>query len=169
MALSALILKATYHHTQYTGAVIVCAGIILVLAPELFGSSDDDDGSGSSIILWSIVLIGSCIPMCLSSIYKEIALGETELDPVYLNAWIAVFQFLFSIPLAIPAALASAPPVYPDELPMNLMDGLKCYFGVSSYTCSGDDDDDCVADNCNPRAPIFVNMSVTHDMCIHRF
>lgn len=156
MVLSAIILKASYHKTQYAGAVVVCGGIILVLGPELFGSDDDDD-SGSSIIIWSIVLIGSCIPMCLSSVYKEIALGETELDPVYLNAWIAVFQFLFSIPLAVPAALASSPPVYPDQLPGNLMDGLKCYFGVSSMTCD-DDGDDCVADNCNPRAPVFVNM-----------
>jgi drug/metabolite transporter (DMT)-like permease len=158
MFLSALILKATYHKVQYAGALVVCGGIIFVLGPELFGSSDDDDGNSSSVIIWSIVLIGSCIPMCLSSVYKEIALGQTELDPVYLNAWIAVFQFLFSIPLAVPAALASSPAVYPGELPMNLMNGLKCYLGVSSITCKGDDDDDCVADDCNPRAPIFVNM-----------
>uniref|UniRef100_A0A7S2RKK2 EamA domain-containing protein n=1 Tax=Rhizochromulina marina TaxID=1034831 RepID=A0A7S2RKK2_9STRA len=157
MALSALIMGSKYHKVQYVSAVIVCGGIILVLAPELFSNSDDDDGSSSKTILWSVVLIASCVPMCLSSIYKELALGQTELDPVYLNAWIAVFQFLFSLPLAVPAALASDPPVYPKELPENLADGLRCYFGVSSIQCD-DDDDSCSTDACNPDGPIFVNI-----------
>jgi hypothetical protein len=63
--------------------------------------------------------------MTLSSVYKEIALGETELDPVFLNGWIAIFQFLLSIPLAIPAAIAGEPRVYPDKLPDNLYNGSK--------------------------------------------
>jgi len=95
--------------------------------------------------------------MCLSSIYKELALGDTDLDPVYLNAWIAVFQFLFSIPLAIPAAIAGSPAVYPPDLPENMADGFKCYFGISSITC-GDDDDDCHVDNCYMQGPLFVNI-----------
>lgn len=32
-----------------------------------------------------MVLVASCLPMALSSVYKEIALGESELDPIYLN------------------------------------------------------------------------------------
>jgi hypothetical protein len=37
-----------------------------------------------------------------------------------------------------------------------MMDGLKCYVGINSITC--DDDDDCEADDCNPQAPMFVNI-----------
>jgi len=36
-----------------------------------------------------------------------------------------------------------------------MFDGLKCYVGISTYTC---DDDGCNADHCNPQAPEFVNI-----------
>jgi drug/metabolite transporter (DMT)-like permease len=133
MFLSYIILKERYHVTQYAAAIIVCGGIFLVLEPSILGG---DDGGGSNTVLWAVVLILSCVPMCLSSIYKEVALGDTDLDPVYLNAWIAVFQFLFSVPLAVPSAIAGEPPVYPPDLPTNLFNGLKCYFGMSSIDCN---------------------------------
>ena len=84
MFLSRVILKEKYHGTQYAAAIIVCCGILLVLSPSLTSS---DGGDGAATALWGGVLIASCVPMCLSSIYKEIALGDTDLDPVYLNAW----------------------------------------------------------------------------------
>jgi drug/metabolite transporter (DMT)-like permease len=86
MFLSRVIMKEQYHGTQYAAAVIVCCGILLVLSPSLTSSGDDGD-SGAATALWGGVLIASCVPMCLSSIYKEIALGDTDLDPIYLNAW----------------------------------------------------------------------------------
>ena len=45
--------------------------------------------------------------LLLGSVYKEKALGDVDIDPVYLNGWVAVYQFLFSIPLLIPSAIAS--------------------------------------------------------------
>ncbi len=48
-----------------------------------------------------VMLLGDC------SVYKEKALGDVDIDPVYLNGWVAVYQFLFSIPLLIPSAIAS--------------------------------------------------------------
>ena len=39
--------------------------------------------------------------------YKEKALGDVDIDPVYMNGWVAVYQFIFSIPLLIPSAVAS--------------------------------------------------------------
>ena len=68
--------------------------------------------------------------MCIrdsSSVYKEIALGETELDPIFLNGWVAVFQFLFSLIIAVPASLTTGVPI--PDLPQNMYDGLKCYVG----------------------------------------
>lgn len=123
MVISKYLVNAQYNIYQYIGALIVAGGIMIVLAPSLTG-----DGS----ILWAIMLIVSTIPMALSSVYKEIALGETELDAIYLNGWVAVFQFGFSIILAIPSAYASDPPVPISELPQNLFDGLKCYVGKFS-------------------------------------
>jgi hypothetical protein len=73
---------------------------------------------------------------------------------MYLNGWIAIFQLLFSLPLMIPAALASDPPVQPAGLPQNLWNGLLCFFGINSIEC--DDDDNCTPDDCYPQAPMFV-------------
>jgi hypothetical protein len=161
MFLSATILKTSYHRVQYVAALVVCGGILLVLAPSLTGGGE----GGSSVVIWGGVLIFSCVPMCLSSIYKEIALGSTELDPIYLNGWIAIFQFLFSLPLAIPAAIAGQPAVYPVDLPQNLWNGVLCYFGKSTNTCPGGVDDDlCHVDDCYLTAPLFVNIYIVFNI-----
>jgi drug/metabolite transporter (DMT)-like permease len=120
MLISKYLIHAKYNKYQYAGALIVAGGILIVLGPSL-------TGGGNAI--WAMVLILSTIPMALSSVYKEIALGETELDAMYLNGWVAVFQFLFSVVLAVPSSLASEPPVPIPDLPGNLYDGLKCYVG----------------------------------------
>ena len=167
MGISKVLLQQKYKLPQYVGALVVAAGIIIVLGPRLDDapSSDDadssaaggalglfraaadagagaspacdDDSGGESttqVLLWSLIMIFSCVPMTLSSVYKEKAIGETDLDPVYLNGWIAVWQFLFSIPIAIPAAMVSVPAVEPSMLMTNLIDGLKCYAGHNSIT-----------------------------------
>ena len=72
MVISKYLLKATYNKYQYVGALVVAGGIIVVLAPTI---------SGGGSILWSIMMMVSTIPMALSNVYKEIALGETEIDP----------------------------------------------------------------------------------------
>lgn len=62
-------------------------------------------------MLWLGVLALSCIPATLSSVYKEFALGEEEIDVVYLNGWVAVFQSVFAIPLCIPSAILISLPL----------------------------------------------------------
>mmetsp|Transcript_26071 Transcript_26071/g.52008 ORF Transcript_26071/g.52008 Transcript_26071/m.52008 type:complete len:239 (-) Transcript_26071:11-727(-) len=124
---------------QYAGALLVAGGLGVVLGPRMSDSKSSDSGNE---ILWSIIMILSTLPMCLSSIYKQIALGEQELDPVFLNGWIAVFQFLISIPLAFPGAAIGDPSVSPGDLPSNLWDGMKCYVGVDTVD-TGEHPDDC--------------------------
>lgn len=58
----------------------------------------------------------SCIPMCLSSVYKEKALGDDDMDVIYLNGWVAVFQFLSSLFFAVPSAYAMGLPIYVREM-----------------------------------------------------
>ena len=69
-----------------------------------------------------MTLRGSCWRSC--SVYKEKALGDADIDPVYMNGWVAVYQFLFSIPLLIPSAIASNVAIA--DLPGNLWNGLRC-------------------------------------------
>lgn len=146
MCISYVMLKARYNNFQYIGALIVAGGIIIVLAPNMEGGS----------AIWAILMLLSTIPMTLSSVYKEIALGETELDAMYLNGMIAVWQLLFSVILCVPMSQVSDPPIGIDELPQNLLNGAKCLFGVNSLNCADDEGDDCVSDECNPQGPIFV-------------
>ena len=49
--------------------------------------------------------------MCLSSVYKEKAFGEQDVGVIFLNGWVAVFQTVMSLPLAIPSRLGDASPV----------------------------------------------------------
>jgi drug/metabolite transporter (DMT)-like permease len=134
MVISFIWLQARYTKYQYVGAIITLLGIVLVLLPQLLGSSDEAeaDKPGSSIILWYSLLILSCIPMCLSSVYKEKELGEIDIDVVYLNGWVAVWQFLFAIPLCIPSAMLIGLPM--SEIMPNMYDGWYCYLGINSIT-----------------------------------
>ncbi len=80
-------------------------------------------------------------------------------EQIYLNGWVAVFQFFFSLVLAVPSSLASDPPVQIPDLPQNMWNGVRCYVGINSMTCGADENDDsCTADDCMPGGPMFVNI-----------
>lgn len=134
MVISRLFLGTRYKFYQFVAAGVVVAGIITVLWPSLTGSesakSDPNDPPDTNVPVWVLVFVLSCVPMCLSSVYKEKALGDVDLDPIYLNGWIAVYQFIASFPLLIPGAFASQVPI--DDLPQNLWDGARCLAGQNS-------------------------------------
>lgn len=105
-------------------------------------------------LIWSVVMIASTVPMTLSSLYKQIAVGDgIELDPIFLNGWVAVYQLAFSMFLAIPAGWFTSPAVSISALPRNLWHGLRCYFGFSSIEAG------CHPDAlCDLFAALFVNL-----------
>jgi len=78
------------------------------------------------------------VPSVFSSVYKEKALGTVDIDVTYLNGWVAVFQVIVAIPLAIPGAWASG--LTAGQLPQNLYDGMQCALGHSSTTVFLSDD-----------------------------
>ena len=51
---------------QYIGAVVVAVGLVIVLLPTFEHSSNQ---KSRNPILWSFVLMFSCVPMCLSRYY----------------------------------------------------------------------------------------------------
>lgn len=138
--ISMVVSRLSFQHVRYDwwqicGAGVVLCGIGVVLSPQLAlssGARDDDyyaDAPGPRW-LWPLVIILSCVPMCLGSVYKEQALGENDVDVVYLNGWVAVFQTIMSIPLAVPTAFATHLPLV--DLPANIGAGFRCYLGHSS-------------------------------------
>jgi drug/metabolite transporter (DMT)-like permease len=117
------------------------------------------------MLVWSLVLIASCIPLTLSTVYKQMALGTDDesmrqqppfLDPIFLSGWISVYQFLFSVPVAISSGLVSSPPVPPTDLMQNLWNGLRCYALGMSFIKSGCHIDDL----CSGSATFYVNLSL---------
>lgn len=74
MVVTKIWLQAKYSYAQYAGAFIVICGIVVVLWPSF---ADMGDG-GASTMVWSAVMVFSCVPMCLSSVYKEKTLGDME-------------------------------------------------------------------------------------------
>jgi len=107
------------------------------------------------VFAWSLVLVASTIPMTLSSVYKQVALSEdVQLDPIFVNGWVAIFQFLFSLPLSIPAGFASSPPTPPMSLPNNWWNGIKCLIGSRNYIQSG-----CHPDQCD-TASLWVHLAL---------
>jgi drug/metabolite transporter (DMT)-like permease len=136
MLISKLTLNSTYTKAQYTGAAIVLMGIVVVLIPNFTSSNAIDEGptpaQDNSQLGWIAIMVVSCVPMCLSSVYKEKALGEIEINIVFLNGWVAVYQLLLAIPLSIPSAMAINLPLV-DVLP-NMYGGWMCWMGHNTIT-----------------------------------
>lgn len=175
MAISVYSLGAKYSNAQYSGAAVVLIGIAVVLIPQLWpnvlpidtgsihvhghGSEAPPtvplsmNTSGTSELMWIFIMVVSCVPMVLSSVYKEKALGELDIDVVYLNGWVAVFQFLISIPLTVPSSWAIG--METSAIMPNLYAGLKCYFGINTVVDGSYGS--MPLDNCE-MAPLYVNL-----------
>lgn len=153
MAISKIALKAQYTTAQYLGAAVVLFGIFLVLLPNFSGghAHGAEPAMSTYELLWIFVLMVSCVPMCLSSVYKEQALGETEIDIMYLNGWVAVFQTLFAIPLCLPSAQVIN--IAFSEIIPNMYGGAMCLVGINSITNKADG----LNDACE-MAPLYVSL-----------
>ena len=156
MIVSSIALKSKYTMAQYMGAAVVMTGIVVVLIPNFMGTAQTD-ASGTAVdsstqLIWIVVLVISCVPMCLSSVYKEKALGEMDVDCTYLNGWVAVFQFLIAIPLCFPSAQIQGMPI--SNILPNMYGGMRCWMGVNTITEDYNPYNQPI-DNC-ASAPLFV-------------
>jgi drug/metabolite transporter (DMT)-like permease len=96
MFFSALFLRTKYSKHQYLGALIILMGIGVVLLPKYYpsiiGQSSSTTNDNNSTF-FNLLFLSSLIPLALSSIYKEVAFGEADIDVNYLQAFVAGFQF----------------------------------------------------------------------------
>ena len=172
MVVSKITLNATYTVAQYSGAIVVMLGIISVLVPKFFppvvipGMESDAAAAAAAAdaasemdlgqLCWLGVLVISTVPSVLSSVYKEKALGEVDVDVNYLNGWVAVFQFSLAIPLCLPTAQLQNVPL--DAIPANLYGGFKCWMGTDTVT-ENYNPYGAPLDNCQ-NAPIYMTMYI---------
>lgn len=123
-------------------------------------STKDDD---FLVFVWSIVMVVACVPMVLSSVYKQVAL-QVQLDPILVNGWVAVFQFICGLFMVVPSGLASSPRVHPLDMAANWSNAIRCLFTRSNTIESGCHPDDC------SNAALWVHLglvsSTTYVLCM---
>jgi hypothetical protein len=64
-------------------------------------------------------------------VYKEIALGKNDLNGMYLNGWVAIFQVIFTFIISVPSVYAQPGLTIKDLWP-NFINGFKCLGGMRS-------------------------------------
>jgi hypothetical protein len=107
------------------------------------------------VFVWSIVMLVSCVPSVMSTVYKQVAL-QAPLDPILVNGWVALFQFICGMFLVVPSGLASSPKVHPVDLGTNWRNAMQCLFSQTNSVHSGCHPDDCF------RAALWVHLSLVN-------
>jgi len=107
------------------------------------------------VLFWSIVMLLSCIPSVMSTVYKQVALQTpSSMDPIVISGWVSLFQFVCGLFLVIPSGMVSSPRVHPLELRSNWWNGMGCLFAKLDSIDSG-----CHPDHC-AQAALWVHVSL---------
>lgn len=115
MYMSYVYIGTKYHKHQVIGATVIMMGLAVVLLPQMlntfFSSYDDDcdcnnDNSSSDLPLFNFLFLLSVVPMAMSSIYKEVAFVDVDIDINYMQAWTSNFQMLIGF-LLVPFSTMS--------------------------------------------------------------
>lgn len=93
-------------------------------------------------VVWSLIMLLSCVPMVLSTVYKQVAL-QVQLDPILINGWVSLFQLFSGLLFVVPAGYASSPKVKVMDLPENWSQAINCLFSRTNSIRSGCHPDDC--------------------------
>jgi uncharacterized membrane protein len=109
------------------------------------------------VFFWSIVMLLSCVPSVMSTVYKQVALQTaSSMDPIVISGWVSLFQFVCGLFLVIPSGLVSSPRVHPLEIGSNWLDGMGCLFAKINSVDSGCHPDDC------SKAALWVHVSLVN-------
>ncbi|XXQ29777.1 EamA domain-containing protein [Plasmodiophora brassicae] len=133
LILSVIVLRTRYSRLQYCGAFIIVAGVCVVLVPQALQPSDTKNN-----FVFNIIFLLSVIPQAFSSVFKEIAFDDAELDVNYLQYWVAVWQVAFGLVVApVNSVKLLGPAAVPlQDIPMAIWNGAKCMCGVNTVLAS---------------------------------
>lgn len=122
MAFSAACLKARYNWTHYVGVLLILAGILIYITPDL---KDGKSVAGDSELKWVLVFLFSQVPQALQSVYQEAAFRDCKCNVVYMMAWSSLAQ---AICLLLCAPINFIPGIVDSSEPFLqvLADGAKC-------------------------------------------
>ncbi|VEU36039.1 unnamed protein product [Pseudo-nitzschia multistriata] len=107
------------------------------------------------VFFWSIVMLLSCVPSVMSTVYKQVALQTaSSMDPILINGWVSLCQLVCGLFLVVPSGMVSSPRVHPFELGSNWIAGMGCLFSQTNSIEVGCHPDDCSA------AALWVHVSL---------
>ena len=139
MLFSILLLRTAYRYLQYAGALLVLGGIIVVLAPQFFGTSSEAKNDASMVLLYA----ASIIPTSLASVLAESALRKNNASWGGITLWkLSFYTQLYQIPMtALTLPLYSISALGKDRVPMDeigdvLRKGARCLFALSTSSCT---------------------------------
>lgn len=111
------------------------------------------------VFFWSIVMILSCVPSVMSTVYKQLALQTaTSMDPILINGWVCLFQLICGLFLVVPSGLVSSPRVHPLKIGSNWLAGFGCLFTQTNSIETGCHPDDC------SEAALWVHISLVNSV-----
>ena len=101
----------------------------------IFRYHQNKETSKEDMLFWLIIII-LCVPIVMSRVYKQAALQQptislvlSSLDPILINNWVSLFQFMCGLVLVIPSvSLLSFPKVHLLEIMSNRIDRIGCLF-----------------------------------------
>ena len=109
------------------------------------------------VFFWSIVMLLSCVPSVMSTVYKQVALQTaTSMDPIVISGWVSLFQLVCGMFLVVPSGLVSSPRLHPLDIGPNWRDGIGCLFANINSVETGCHPDDC------SRAALWVHLSLVN-------
>ncbi|ETV94651.1 hypothetical protein H310_11639 [Aphanomyces invadans] len=114
-----------YSRMQIVGGILMTSGLMLGILPLLLLLASDVFEEAE--MGWhSLCYLLAAIPGALSMLYKEQALAPQPMDVYYLNAWVAVYQFIGGFLLA--PLIFDIPTLHLDQR----ISGLECLVNGSS-------------------------------------
>eukprot|EP00531_Pseudo-nitzschia_arenysensis_P018540 CAMPEP_0116154706 /NCGR_PEP_ID=MMETSP0329-20121206/21924_1 /TAXON_ID=697910 /ORGANISM="Pseudo-nitzschia arenysensis, Strain B593" /LENGTH=596 /DNA_ID=CAMNT_0003651705 /DNA_START=74 /DNA_END=1864 /DNA_ORIENTATION=- len=109
------------------------------------------------VFFWSIVMLLSCVPSVMSTVYKQVALQTaSSMHPIVISGWVSLFQLICGLFLVVPSGLVSSPRLYPLDIGSNWRNGMGCLFSSVNSVDTGCHPDDC------SRAALWVHVSLAN-------
>lgn len=129
LLLSIIILGTHFKWQEYVGSGVILLGLCFVLlVPQWLGGSDAPPATNK--VLFNMLYFANVVPAAMSAVCKEMMFTKGDIDVNFLQAWVALWQFLFSLLFlpfnTLPFLGANALPWA--KLPSALSDGASCLF-----------------------------------------
>jgi len=127
MGLSVIMIGSRFQILEYTGAVVIFIGLLVMIAPSIHNSRELGEGTD---LKWAAVFLFGQIPAALGSVYQESAFKESKCNVVYMMAWSSLAQALVLL-CAAPINLISGVDSSTEPFFQGIASAARCTTGLT--------------------------------------